>query len=392
MVRHICVVTSTRADYGILTGLIKKIELDDELELHLVATGMHLDEDFGNTVTEIEKDGFTLDDQIRILEKGEGAKAVTKTMANAITGFSRYFERVHPEVVILLGDRTEIMGVALAALISNIPIAHIHGGELTEGAVDDAIRHSISKMSSIHFVACEEYRKRVIQMGEFPDCVFNVGAMGVENAIKLKKIPKEEVLEKLGVKNNRPYALVTFHPETKSIIGAMLQIQPLMKAMKAHPEMDFIITKANSDAGGRTINELWEQECKVEENWRLYSSLGMKLYLSAVSYANFVIGNSSSAILEVPSFKIASIDIGNRQKGRIMAPSIIHVENEEEEILGAIDEALDAFNNNRFKEIENPFGGGDTADRILEILKEQLRQNKITSKKSFFDIDIEDRI
>ena len=383
----VCVVTSTRADYGILSGLIKRINEDPETKLKLVATGMHLMKEFGETYKEIENDGFTINERIDISERGDSEAAVARMAGNAVRYFANYFAKNRPDVLIILGDRTEMLGVATAALIMNIPIAHIHGGELTFGAVDDAVRHSLTKMSKIHFTACEEYRNRVIQMGENPDTVFDVGAMGVENALKLEKFTSEEVCDRLGFKDDKPYVMVTFHPETQSVLGAMLQIQPLLKTMKAHPEYNYVITKANSDAGGLSINELWEKECETNANWKLYASLGAKLYLSAVRDAEFVMGNSSSAILEVPSFKIPSIDIGDRQKGRIMAPSVIHAENKEEAVNEAFLEAVKARRENRFSNTENPFGNGDTSDKILMYLKEALRDGKLSGKKEFYDID-----
>ncbi len=385
----VCVVTSTRADYGILSGLLKKLDADRDIELKVVVTGMHLMPEFGETYKEIENDGFKIDEKIDISEKGDSAVAASKVAANATAKFAEYFDKKRPDVLVILGDRTEMLGVATAALIMNIPIAHIHGGELTFGAVDDAVRHSLTKMSRIHFTACEEYRNRVIQMGESPETVFDVGAMGVENALAMEKFDSAEVLKRLNINNDKPYVMVTFHPETQSILGAMLQVQPLLKTMKAHPEYNYVITKANADAGGLSINELWEKECAKEENWNLFASLGAKLYLSAVRDAEFVIGNSSSAILEVPSFKIPSVDIGDRQKGRITAGSVIHAENNEEAVGRAFDEAVKARKEGRFADMRSPFGDGDTSVRIHDILKDALKANRLKGKKEFFDINWE---
>lgn len=387
--RRICVVTSTRADYGILSGLIRAISRDSELELQLVVTGMHLLPEFGNTVEEIEKDGFEIAARIDIMEKGDTPLDMVRVTANATNRFAEYFDKERPDLVVILGDRTEMLGVGTAAFLLNVPIAHIHGGELTFGAVDDGVRHCLTKMSKLHFVAAEEYRHRVIQMGENPDCVYNVGAMGVENARKMVKFSDAEVRKKLNIKEDSPYVIVTFHPETQSILGAMLQVQPLVRAMKANPQYTYIITKANSDAGGRTINELWEKECQTEENWHLFASLGAKLYLSAVKNAEFVMGNSSSAILEVPSFKIPSINIGERQAGRLMAKSIIHAENNEEAIKLAMKEAENARDEDRYRFMESPFGEGDTADKILDIIKENLRYNRLEHRKEFTDLEYE---
>ena len=385
----VCVVTSTRADYGILSGLLKKLDADRDIELKVVVTGMHLLPEFGETYKEIENDGFKIDEKIDISEKGDSAVSVSKTAANATAKFADYFAKKRPDVLVILGDRTEMLGVATAALIMNIPIAHIHGGELTFGAVDDAVRHSLTKMSRIHFTACEEYKNRVIQMGEAPETVHDVGAMGVENALAMEKFDSAEVLKRLNINNDKPYVMVTFHPETQSILGAMLQVQPLLKTMKAHPEYNYVITKANADAGGLSINELWEKECQKEENWNLFASLGAKLYLSAVRDAEFVIGNSSSAILEVPSFKIPSVDIGDRQKGRIMAESVIHAENNDSAVEEAFNEAVKARKEDRFANMRSPFGDGDTSARIHDILKDALKANRLKGKKEFFDINWE---
>jgi len=385
----VCVVTSTRADYGILSGLLKKLDADRDIELKVVVTGMHLLPEFGETYKEIENDGFKIDEKIDISEKGDSAVSVSKTAANATAKFADYFAKKRPDVLVILGDRTEMLGVATAALIMNIPIAHIHGGELTFGAVDDAVRHSLTKMSRIHFTACEEYKNRVIQMGEAPETVHDVGAMGVENALAMEKFDSAEVLKRLNINNDKPYVMVTFHPETQSILGAMLQVQPLLKTMKAHPEYNYVITKANADAGGLSINELWEKECQKEENWNLFASLGAKLYLSAVRDAEFVIGNSSSAILEVPSFKIPSVDIGDRQKGRIMAESVIHAENNDSAVEEAFNEAVKARKEDRFANMRSPFGDGDTSARIHDILKDAFKSNRLKGKKEFFDINWE---
>lgn len=380
--KKICVVTATRAEYGILYPLMKKLLSCDAWEVQIVVTGTHLEEAFGYTCKEIEKDNIPIFMKIPILEKGDDALAVSKTMANALVRFGEYFKMEQPDIVIILGDRTEMLGIAAAAMNQQIPIAHLHGGELTQGAVDDSVRHALTKMSYLHFSATEEYRKRIIQMGEESERVFNVGALGVENILKETLLSMEELKESIDFPIDRDYAVVTFHPVTLEEGTELEQVQELFKAMEEKNELFYLITKANADVGGQKINEYMEREVEKYENMKLVSSLGMKRYLSAVKYARLVLGNSSSGIIEVPALRVPTVNIGDRQQGRIMAESVLQCEPKAEEIVAAVDRAL-LLNINNY---ENPYGDGNTSEKIVEILKRYLLQEKIDLKKRFYDI------
>ncbi|MBR2526664.1 UDP-N-acetylglucosamine 2-epimerase (hydrolyzing) [bacterium] len=368
--RKICVVTSTRAEYGIMSRLIEKIYQDKDLELQLIATGMHLSEKFGHTIDEITQPiTKTVDIEIE--------KSPAHALAQAIKKFSKIFKQLKPDIVVLLGDRYEIMGVAQSAMLNNIPIAHIHGGETTEGAIDEAIRHSITKMSHLHFTSCEEYRKRVIQLGENPQNVFNVGSLGVENIKTVPLMSKEELEKSLDFKFNNHNLLVTFHPVTLEG-NSKEQFEELLKALDELEKTNIIITSPNSDEGNIDIFNLIKDFENTHNNVKTYKSLGMKKYLSTIQFVDAVVGNSSSGILEVPSFGIATVNIGNRQKGRIQAKSIINCKSEKSDILNAIKKAF----TEDFTNTKNPYEKDDTANNILKILKDF----NINLQKKFYDI------
>lgn len=386
--KKLCIVTATRAEYGILYPLIVRAFANKKWETQLIVTGTHLEQDFGYTVQEIERDGLPIFRRIPITAAGDDAYAVSQTMANALTGFAAYFREQKPDMVVLLGDRTEMLGIAAAAMNEQIPIAHLHGGELTQGAVDDAIRHALSKMSYLHFAAAEEYRRRIIQLGEAPERVFNVGALGVENILRQELLPVEELKEAADFPADRPYAVVTFHPVTLEAAAGEQQVEELLSAMRQRTDLFFLITKANSDAGGRRINELMEQGIAGCANMKLVASLGMKRYLSALKHARFALGNSSSGIIEVPAFGIPTVNIGDRQKGRLMAPSVIGCEPECQSILQAIDTAMHM----KKGAYENPYGDGHTSEKIISILEKYLEQDHIDLKKRFYDVDFCDGV
>lgn len=390
----ICIVTSSRAEYGILKPLMQKLLLEPQLNIKIAVTGTHLSEQFGNTFQEIEKDGIPIDKKIPILTEENSFIEISKTLASAIEKFAEYFHNTSPDMLILLGDRYEIMGVALAAMNEQIPIAHLHGGETTEGAIDEGIRHSITKLSYLHFTSTEEHRKRVIQLGEAPERVFNVGALGVENVLNTELYSYQELMDELKLDKNKPYALVTYHPVTleqhsayqDSLLSALKQ---LLEALEEFPDMQYIITKANADAGGRKINEYLDQYAKSNAAIHLFTSLGMKRYLSAVKYSMFVIGNSSSGIIEVPSFHIPTIDIGIRQKGRMCAASVLHCNETKAEIIETIKKARQPQFLTLCKQTENPYGKGDTSTHIVEIIKQKLLKDSkesIDLRKKFYDI------
>lgn len=382
--KKIAVVTATRAEYGILRPLICRLQKDTEFELQLIVTGMHLSEKYGNTQVEIEKDKIPVFRKIPILEDGNSAYDVSVTMANALCRFAGYFRDEKPDMVIVLGDRTEILGICAAAMNEGIPIAHLHGGELTEGAVDDCIRHAVTKMSYLHFTASETYRNRVIQLGESPDRVFNVGALGVENILHTQLFSYEDMCREIGIPNDQKYVVVTFHPVTQEPGEEQHQTQELIAAMREKSGYFYLMTKANADAGGQRVNELLEDFSEKVPNAILVSSLGMVRYLSALKYSEFALGNSSSGIIEAPALGIPTVNIGERQRGRLMADTIVQCEPEKEQILEAMDEAAVMPH-----KVSTLYGDGETSAKIVAILKNFLFYNKINLKKRFYDINLD---
>lgn len=386
--KKICVVTATRAEYGLLRPLIDRIYKSAECELQLVVTGAHLSESQGLTVSEIELDGYPICERISILSKDDGPIGITETMGRAVSEFGKCFERLKPDIVVILGDRYEMLMVASAAMICMLPIAHIHGGETTEGLIDEAIRHSITKMSALHFPSIEEYRKRIIQMGEHPNTVFTVGSLGVECALNRKLLNKEELENQLEFKIDNDTVLITMHPETLSDIPVEEQMRGLVSVLDENKNIRGIITKANTDTYGSIINDIWEDfVSRNSDRFVLFSSLGQLRYLSALKYVKAVIGNSSSGILEVPSFHIPTVNIGNRQKNRYASESVIHCDYEKDNILDAMDKALSKEFNAFIKEKNNPYEGENTSERILSNILDNLNR-KINLSKSFYNLEI----
>lgn len=385
--KKVCVVTATRAEYGLLKPVIQKITEEPELALCLLVTGAHLSKLHGETVQEIEKDGFSIAGRIPMELTDTSPVALNREMAELQAKAGDFFAKEKPDFLLLLGDRYEMLSVAVAAMMCRIPIGHIHGGETTEGAMDEAIRHAISKMSYLHFTSIPEYRKRVIQLGEAPERVFPVGALGVENIMSLPLLSEKEIRELLQIEKGRPYGMVTFHPVTLEGDGAEKQLHELMEAMKKEEEYEYVVTFANADAGGNSLNRLWQEFAAENPRIHLFASLGVKNYLSAVKYASMVIGNSSSGILEAPSFKLPVINIGDRQKGRLQAACVINCQPEEEEIRKAMKKAQSKEFQESLKKVENPYGKGDTSGQILEKVKEFLNGEKINLKKPFYDVD-----
>lgn len=323
MKRKVCVVTGTRAEYGLLTPLMNEIKNDVDLELQVIATGMHLSPEFGLTYKEIEKN-FKIDKKIEMILSSDTSIGVSKSMGLAQISFAEAYEELKPDIVVVLGDRYEIFSAASAAMIARIPIAHISGGELTLGAIDDSIRHAITKMSHIHFVATEEYKKRVIQLGEDASKVFNFGEAGLDNILNLKLLTKEEFETSIEFKLNKKNILFTYHPTTLDNKEQIIyDIDIIFEVLNELTNTNIIFTKANSDAGGRFINKKIEEFVKSHSNAKLFTSLGQLRYLSALQYVDAIVGNTSSGIVEAPSFKIGTINIGNRQEGRVRAGSII---------------------------------------------------------------------
>ena len=385
--KKIAILTSTRADYGLLSPIIKKFKLIDELKTEVLVTGTHLSPEFGMTINEIIKDGVSVDKRIEILLTSDDSPiGVSKAMSMAISNFSNYFEDSKPDALLVLGDRFECLAVCLAAQNSRIPIIHLHGGEITEGAIDNAFRHCITKLSYLHFASTEAYRNRIIQMGESPDRVFNVGAIGVENVLNTALYCKGDCEKHIGFGLNK-YAVLIFHPVTLENQTAEFQARELLNTLVSFCNITFICLKANADMGGRTINAILEEFSSKFSNIKLFDSLSNRLYLSLVKNSLFVIGNSSSGIIEVPSFKVPTINIGDRQKGRIQAISIINCEPIKESIDCAIKTALSSEFLDTIKNVSNPYEGKNTSDSIVKITCDYLFKGALKMQKTFYDID-----
>lgn len=384
MIRKICVVTATRAEYGLLKPLMELISKSDDLELQVVATGAHLSPEFGLTYRGIEADGFIINEKVEILLSADTSSSIVKTMGIAMLGMAEIFSRLNPDLLLILGDRYEMLAIASAATIFKIPIVHLHGGEITEGAYDDAIRHSITKMSHLHFTSTEEYRNRVIQLGENPENVFNVGAIGLDNIANMKLLTKEELEENLDVKFLKYNYQVTFHPETLGELSSSQQFKNLLDAIDIQEDSFFIFTKANADTDGRIINKMID-EYVVENSHKakVFDSLGSLRFLSVVKLCDAIVGNSSSGILEAPSLDTITINIGDRQKGRTQAKSIINVSNSIEDITGGFKLIRDGNFRAKLGSVTNPYDNGGAANKIL---KEILKNKKINTNKSFYNL------
>ncbi|RBQ30140.1 UDP-N-acetylglucosamine 2-epimerase [Aliarcobacter vitoriensis] len=380
----ICVVTGTRAEYGLLYWLVKEIEADKDLELQLIVTGMHLSPEFGLTYKEIEKE-FKIDKKIEMLLSSDTSVGVSKSMGLAQISFAEAYDELKPDIVVVLGDRYEIFSATSAAMISRIPIAHLHGGETTEGAFDESIRHSITKMSHLHFVATQEYKNRVIQLGENPSRVFNVGGMGIENIKRLELLCKDEFEKSIDFQLNKKNILVTFHPVTLENSTAKEQFSELLNAIDELEDTNIIFTKANSDTDGRIINQMIDKYVSNNSHKSVcFTSLGQLRYLSALQYVDAVLGNSSSGLAEAPSFKIGTINIGDRQKGRIKASSIVDCEPNKNSILEAVKKLYSKEFQEGLKDTINPYGDGCSSKKIIEVIK-NVNLNHIL-KKSFYDL------
>ena len=383
--RKICVITGTRAEFGLLRPLIELIANDNELQLQLIATGMHLSPEFGYTLNEITEAGFMVDKKVECLLSSDSSIGVSKTIALAISGFADALDELTPDLVVVLGDRTEILGAVIATAMANIPIAHLHGGETTEGAYDEAIRHSITKFSHLHFTSTEAYRKRVIQLGEHPDTVFNVGAIGLDAIKKLPLLDRAAFEQAIGFKLKKRNVLITYHPVTLEKEAPIETFENVLTALDELTDTALIFTHANSDKNGRIINKMITEYVSSHKDKAVeFKSLGQLRYLSALQYVDFVIGNSSSGILEVSAFYIPTINIGDRQKGRICNESVINSNNSLEDIKKSITFALDKTFREKIQQQKLLYGNGTAAEKILQIIKEH---NHISIKKSFYNID-----
>jgi len=382
--RKICIITGTRADYGLLMPLLHEIKNDADLQLQLIATGMHLSQEFGLTYKEIEKD-FEIDKKIEILLSSDTSIGISKSMGLAQISFSEVYNDLNPDIIVVLGDRFEIFSAVIAALLTRIPVAHMSGGELTQGVIDDSIRHSITKMSHIHFVATEEYKKRVVQLGEDPKKIFNYGEAGLDNLVNLTLLNKEEFENSINFKLKKKCLLITYHPTTlDNIQTVILDFQNILDSLADLIDTSLIFTKANSDEGGRKINKMIDDYVRKNKNSIAFVSLGQVRYLSALKFVDAVIGNSSSGIVEAPSFKIGTINIGSRQKGRVQSKSTINCKPEKEFIKIALSELYDKNFQKKLKSVINPYVQSKSSYRTKETLKNINISDLI--KKEFKDL------
>ena len=384
--RKICIVTGSRAEYGLLYWLIKEVDSDQYLELQLIVTGMHLSPEFGLTYREIEKD-FKINKKINIDLSSDTSVGISRSMGIAQKSIAESYTELKPDIIVVLGDRYEIFSAVSAAMIANIPIAHIHGGEATEGLIDESIRHCITKMSQLHFTAAEEYMKRVIQLGENPTRVFNVGGTGIENIKRLKLLSKNKFENLINFKLNKKNILVTFHPVTLENNTSGKQFKNLLDAIDDLKETNIIFTKTNSDLYGKSINLMIDEyTSKNSDKSVAITSMGQLNYLSALQYMDFIIGNSSSGLLEVPSFKIGTINIGDRQNGRVKAKSVIDCLPDKKSIKRAIKKIYSKEFNKILKNVKNPYDNGYASKKIIKVLKTVSLDNIL--KKVFFNIKI----
>ena len=367
--RKICFVTGTRAEYGLLSRLMRLVKEDKDLQLQVIATNMHLMPEYGETYNEIEKDGFTIDKKVYMHKPSDDAHGIILSMAEEMQGMNDALSELKPDILVLLGDRYEILVAAQVALIHRVPIAHIHGGEVTEGAFDDAIRHSVTKMSSLHFTSCEEYRHRVIQMGEQPSRVFDVGSLGVENIKAVPLMTKDELEVSLDFKIDKQTILVTYHPVTLGGDPAK-DIREFLDALDQFKDLKVIFTMPNSDTGRDAIALAVENYVEKHSNSaKAYTSLGLKRYLSTLQFVKAAVGNSSSGIIEVPSFGIPTLNIGDRQKGRLASKSVVNCGTSKDEVIAGLKLCLSEEMQKAAKTYENPYAKPDTANLIYQELK-----------------------
>ncbi len=380
--RKISIVTGTRAEYGLLYWLMKEIEADPDLQLQIIVTGMHLAPEFGLTYKVIEADGFVIDSKVEMLLASDTAVGITKSIGLGVIGFAEALDNLKPDLLVLLGDRFEILAAAQAALVARIPIAHLFGGDTTEGAFDEAIRHSITKMAHLHFVSNEQSAARVRQLGENPEHVYNFGSTGIDQIKRVKRLSREEIQKQIGYTFQEKNLLVTFHPATLELISPEQQFQELLTALdRLGPDVGVIFTYPNADPAGRALIPMIDSFVAEHPQAKAYDSLGQLRYLSVMARVDAVVGNSSSGLYEAPSFKIPTVNIGDRQRGRLQAASIINCEANADEISSAIQEAF----SKDCSAIDNLFGNGDTSQKIKDVLK-YVQLDETLLKKHFFDL------
>lgn len=384
MSRKICVVTGTRAEYGLLRWVMAGVRETSGLELQVIATGMHLSPEFGLTYREIEEDGFFIDRKVEMLLSSDTPTGLAKSMGLGLIGFGEALQQLRPDLMVVLGDRFEIFSAVAAAMVARIPVAHLHGGEATEGAFDEAIRHAITKMSHLHFAAAEEYRKRVIQLGEHPDRVFLVGGLGVDNIKKLTLLDRSALEASLGFKLGSRNLLITFHPVTLENATSTQQMAELLAALETLEDTHLIFTMPNADTDGRVLFDMVEKYVADHANARAYASLGQLRYLSCIRHVDGVVGNSSSGLTEAPSFGRGTINIGDRQCGRLKAQSVIDCSPDRQSIAAALRRLYSPAFQSKLKTVRNPYGEGGVSEKIVEILQSYPLETIL--KKSFHDL------
>ena len=383
--RKICIVTGTRAEYGLLYWIMKGIQNDPALDLQIIVTGMHLSPEFGLTFQEIINDGFFINNKVEMLLSGDRPSAISKSTGLGMIGFADAFEELKPDIVTLLGDRYELLAAAATALFANIPIAHISGGETTTGAFDEAIRHSITKMGWWHFVAAKEYKKRVIQLGEDPNRVHHVGSISIDNIKKTKLLNKTNLEKLLGLKFKKKNLIMTYHPVTLEKESSKNNLQSLLNVLDKLNDTYIIFTEPNADTDNRIIKRMIKKlVLSHKKNSISFASMGRLNYLSALQFVDGVIGNSSSGLTEAPTFKIGTINIGDRQNGRLKADSIIDCTSEEESIFDAVKTLYSSQFQNNLKKINNPYGVDNTTEKIISVLKNSKIPKNL--KKKFYNL------
>ena len=384
MSRKICVITGTRAEYGLLRWVMQGIKDDPDLTLQVIATGMHLSPEFGLTYREIEKDGFQIDRKVEMLISSDTPVGIGKSMGLGLIGFAEALNELNPDLIVVLGDRFEIFAAVAAALVARMPVAHLHGGEITEGAFDEALRHSITKMSHLHFVAAEEYRQRVIQLGEQPERVFLVGGLGIDNIKRLKLLDRAELEASIDFQLGAKNLLITFHPVTLETSTAEDQMAELLAAMSELKDTQLIFTMPNADTDGRALIKMVQQFVAQHTNARAYTSLGQLRYLSCVAQVDGVVGNSSSGLAEVPSFKKGTINIGDRQRGRLQAASVINCAPTRQSIDAALKMLYTADFQVSLSQVRNPYGEGGASEQVVKTIKHCALDG--IAQKSFYDL------
>ncbi|MGO0305857.1 UDP-N-acetylglucosamine 2-epimerase [Endozoicomonas acroporae] len=385
--RKIAIFTGTRAEYGLLYWVINGIHESSQAELQLLVGGMHLSPEFGYTIDRIEQDGFPIAERMEFLLSSDSPVGLTKSMGLALISASEALQRQKPDLLVILGDRFEALAIAQAAMVARVPVAHLHGGETTEGAIDEAFRHAITKMAHLHFTSTEAYRQRVIQLGENPENVFNYGAPGIDNIIRLPLLNREELSKAIGIEIDSRFFLVTYHPVTLTSDGAISSLSNLLAVLDRYPEHQLIITYPNADTHGRKLIELLEAYKRDNpERVQLVQSLGQLRYLSAMKFCDAVIGNSSSGLIETPTFGTPTLNIGDRQKGRIFGNTVINCGDSENEIESGMKKIMNPDFRQECKKSHNPYGKGDSSEKILETIINHPLENLI--KKTFFDLEI----